>query len=327
MRPVVPALALLLALAPVAQAAPAIDLDKLQAIAKKEGLPLAGVRLAARQSLRLTSAEALPRAAFLKRAGLLAFVVFKRMPSKVQAIEFSNLQGGGEQSCRIARADFEAYLADKIAKPEYERRIAYHESGLAPAPLPELRSVVQLPVLRPLPILAPQPIAGDAPRPIIPHAPTPVVAVPATMLGLSYGLAIGGGRFDAFQLEYGHPVLPSLDLRPSIQIISGFSPLNYLNGTSRPADGLSFACDLMGTTRQHPGWGGLAFEGGLGARVASVQGTAAGNWPAMHLRLGARWMGLTAGMRYPLLHAAGDPTGTWEATLGYSVPFSAFGSL
>jgi hypothetical protein len=171
----------------------------------------------------------------------------------------------------------------------------------------------------------PLPIAGDAPRPLIPHAPTPIVAPLATTLGLSYGLALGGSRFDAFQLEYAHPVLSTLDLRPSIQIISGFSPVNFLNGASRPADGLSFACDLMGTTRQHPGWGGLAFEGGLGARVASVQGTAGGTWPAMHLRMGMRWAGLTAGMRYPLLHAGGDPTGTWEATLGYSVPFSAFG--
>jgi hypothetical protein len=305
-----------------------LDLDRLQAIARKEGLPLSGVRVAGQQRLLLSSAEELPRAAFLKRAGLLAFVVFKRLPNKVQAIQFTNRHGAGEQSCRILRSDFEAYLGDKITKTEYERRVAYREEGLTPpahrpAPLPAL--AFSPPFMRPLNLLPPAPIAGDAPRPAAAQRPTPMLTGPATLLGLSYGLAIGGSRYDAYQLEYGHPVLPTLDLRPSIQIISGFSPLNFMNGVSRPADGLSFACDLMGTTRQAPGWGGLAFEGGLGARVASVQGTAAGTWPAMHLRMGMRWNGLNLGMRYPLLHAGGDPTGTWEASLGYSVPFSTFG--
>ncbi|MDB5097247.1 MAG: hypothetical protein JWM80_1668 [Cyanobacteria bacterium RYN_339] len=327
MRFIAPTLALLLLAAPAALAAPGIDLDRLQAIARKEGMPLAGVRVAGQQRLLLSSTEDLPRSAFLKRAGLLAFVVFKRLPTKVQAIQFTNRHAGGEQNCRILRTDFEAYLGDTITKPEYERRVGYREEGMVPlahgpATLP---GIPLAPVMRPLQLLAPLPIAGDAPRPAIPRAPIPVVAAAPTLLGLSYGLALGGGRYDAYQLEYGHPMLPSLDLRPSIQIISGFSPVNFMNGASRPADGLSFACDLMGTTRQHPGWGGLAFEGGLGARVASVQGTSAGTWPAMHLRLGLSWSGLNVGMRYPLLHAGGDPTGTWEASLGYSVPFSAFG--
>jgi hypothetical protein len=296
---------------------PAIDLDRVQSVARQEGLPLATIRLSGSQRLQLASAEAMPRQAFLKRAGLLAYVVFKRLPSRVTEIEFSNRHAGGEQNCRIARKDFELYLKDGITKVEYERRLAYHERSAlpslpAPPPLPALPTL-QLPVI-------------SAPAPAhLPVASAPAAPKLATLLALSYGLALGGGRFDAYQLEYGHPLLDTLDVRPSVQMISAFSPLNYMAGSGRSVDGLSFGCDLLGTTRQHPGVAGLSFEGGLGARLASLQGPNAGTWPAMHLRAGLRWGPVSAGVRYPLLRRDQDPTGTWEAMLGLSAPFSAFG--
>lgn len=325
------------------------DLDRVEAAAKHEGLPLSGIRVAGAHRLQLVSSEALPRTAFLRRASLLAFVVFKRIPTRVQEIEFTNRHGNSEQTCRIVRADFETYLRDRIAKAEYERRLGYHETHLAVASPAAVGGALPLPPLPPLPALPPSdaltlprfpglpaglpglPGSTSAPRPAPGGHPasavTPAVAPLATLLGLSYGLALGGGRFDGFQLEYGQPLLSSLDLRPSVQIISPFSPVNYFAGSTQATEGLSFGCDLMATTRQHPGAGGLAFEGGLGARMASLQGDYAGSWPAMHLRVGVRWWGLSLGMRYPLLHRDGDPTATWEASLGYAVPFSSFGGF
>jgi hypothetical protein len=333
----------------------AIDLDKLQFVARKEGLPLATIRLAGPHKLQLASHEVLPRAAFLKRAGLLAFVVFNRLPSKVEEIQFTNRSAGSEQSCHIGRADFNRYLRDGISKAEYERRLTYREqidlaavsslptggervSAPPSLPVPPLPDVPEtqlpaLPPLRPLPSfqgLLPTSKAQTMPNSMT-NAGVPLAVGPGVpslnLLAFNYGIALGGARFDAFQLEYARPILPTLDIRPSVQIISGFSPLNYMGGTSRIVDGLSFACDLLGTTRQHPGAGGLAFEGGIGARMATLSGASGGTWPALHLRMGARWQGLSLGMRYPLLHRDSDPTGTWEATVGYSVPFSAFGIL
>jgi hypothetical protein len=329
-------------------AAPVIDFEKLQTVARKEGMPLATIRLAGLHKLQLASQEVLPKAAFLKRAGLLAFVVFKRLPSKVDEIQFTNRHAGEEQTCRIVRADFDRYLRDAITKSEYERRLTYHtlrtpllaadmvggDQVAAPPelpvpPLPELPAdrLAALPPLPNLPALTVLHPLALPPAPAANVGAKPLLAVaPLTLLSLNYAMALGGARYDAYQLEYAQPVLTTLDLRPSVQIISSFSPLNFMGGSTRPVDGLSFACDLLGTTRQHPGAGGLAFEGGIGARLASLQGDSAGTWPALHLRVGARWQGLSLGMRYPLMHRDADPTGTWEATIGYSVPFGIFGS-
>jgi hypothetical protein len=134
-------------------------------------------------------------------------------------------------------------------------------------------------------------------------------------------VGLGRGGYDAFAFDYGHALLPTLEVRPSLWIISNFSPMAQMGGGAR-FEGFSGALDLMGTTRNQVGLNGLALEGGIGVRGALLRGAdlAGGVWPASHLRVGARWKALVLAMRYPLLGRAGDPTATWEASVGGSWP-------
>jgi hypothetical protein len=254
----------------------------------------------------------------------------------VTAIAFENAQGGLTQACTIQAVDHASYLADKITKPEYERRLAYRQA----VPAAEVSPLSARPALPVVPTAAPAalPVAPVAPAvaPILhelkpagasaaPVASRVLVGASALtpLVAASYGLGLGAGRFDSYMLEYGHPLLPTLDVRPSMQIISPFSPVN-LFGAATPLQGLSLGCDMLGTTRQAPGAWGLSFEGGLGARVGTWQTTGLeGVWPAMHLRVGMRWKALAVGMRYPLMNRAGDPTAGWEASIGVGMPLSA----
>jgi hypothetical protein len=154
-------------------------------------------------------------------------------------------------------------------------------------------------------------------QPLIPMAPGLT-----SMVGFAYGVRVNGGSYDAYHLEYGHPLLKTLDVRPGLQIISPFSPVNFMAGPSRPIEGLALGVDMLGTTRQEPNAAGFSFDGGLGTRLATLQGAAGKGelWPAMYLRLGMRWQFLAIGMRYPLLHRTGDPTSGWEGSFGLSLP-------
>lgn len=336
----------LAALALLAPSLPAVaapialqDLERLQTLAAAEGLPIKTMRLTGPKRLTIRSEETMTREAFIKRASLLAYFVFNRLPSEVEQIAFENQQATVTQTCAIRAADHASYLKDAISKAEYEKRLAYRQDGgayaagaaVAPPPsLPTLRPIALAPAVPPvLPNRAlPVPVL---PRPDLrPETPAPAARVGLTpavtlnpLVGFGYGLGVGGGRYDAYMVEYGHPVLPTLDVRPSLQIISPFSPINFMAGPARPIDGLSVACDLLGTTRQDPSVHGLSFEGGLGARVGTWQGTAnAGLWPALHMRLGMRWHALSVAMRYPLLNRGGDPTAGWDATVGVGMPLS-----
>lgn len=347
-RPRLLPIAALAALALLAPSLPAVaapialqDLERLQALAAQEGLPIKTMRLTGPKRLTIRSEEAMTREAFIKRASLLAYFVFNRLPSEVEHIAFENQQANMTQTCAIRAADHASYLKDAISKAEYEKRLSYRQDGgtyaagaaVAPPSLPTLRPVAALPPAAPaLPNRAlPVPVL---PRPDVrleTPAPAPAARVGLTpaltlnpLVGFGYGLGVGGGRYDAYMVEYGHPVLPTLDVRPSLQIISPFSPINFMAGPARPIDGLSLACDLLGTTRQAPSVHGLSFEGGLGARVGTWQGAAnAGLWPALHMRLGMHWHALSVSMRYPLLNRAGDPTAGWDASIGVGMPLSA----
>lgn len=347
-RPRLLPIAALAALALLAPSLPAVaapialqDLERLQALAAQEGLPIKTMRLTGPKRLTIRSEEAMTREAFIKRASLLAYFVFNRLPSEVEHIAFENQQANMTQTCAIRAADHASYLKDAISKAEYEKRLSYRQDGgtyaagaaVAPPSLPTLRPVAALPAVAPaLPNRAlPVPVL---PRPDVrleTPAPAPAARVGLTpaltlnpLVGFGYGLGVGGGRYDAYMVEYGHPVLPTLDVRPSLQIISPFSPINFMAGPARPIDGLSLACDLLGTTRQAPSVHGLSFEGGLGARVGTWQGTAnAGLWPALHMRLGMHWHALSVSMRYPLLNRGGDPTAGWDASIGVGMPLSA----
>jgi hypothetical protein len=300
------------------------DLERLQAIAAQEGLPVKLIRAAGPKRLLVRSEEPLAKDAFIKRASLLAYYAFNRLPQAVEAIAFENAHGGIKQTCAIAAADHAQYLQDRITKTEYERRLAYRQDG---APAPATAPTVALPPI-PRPALpsggaVAVPAVPQRPAaPAVPSAPSGPLAVGLTpLVGFAYGL---GGTYDSYMVEYGHPVLATLDARPSLQIVSPFSPVTFMAGAGRPVEGLSLACDLMGTTRQTPGVQGLSFEGGLGARVGTWQGATlpGGMWPAMHLRLGMRWHALAVGMRYPLMTRAGDPSAGWEANIGIGVPLS-----
>lgn len=315
------------------------DLDRLQAIAQQEGMPIKTIRCTGPRRLVIRTEEPIDREAFVKRASLIAYFVFHRMPTEVEAIAFENTLGAMSQACTIKATDHTLYLQDRISKAEYDRRLGYRQTGgeatsanvMAPLPvsagtataptMPALPSMPSLPTV--IPVIpsgaAPEakPAAGASPLKTL-IGPTPHLA---TMLGFAYGLGVGAS-YDAYQVEYGHPVLPTLDVRPSLQIISPFSPVNFIAGAARPMEGLSLACDMLGTTRQAPNAAGFAFEGGLGARLGLWQGpSVSGLWPAMHLRVGVRWQALTLGMRYPLLRRDNDPTGGWEANVGFSMPF------
>lgn len=294
------------------------DLERLQAIAAQEGLPVKLIRAAGPKQLLVRSEEPLAKDAFIKRASLLAYYAFNRLPQAVDSISFENAHGGIKQTCAIAATDHAQYLQDRITKTEYERRLAYRQDGAPAVALPPI----------PRPAL---PSGGAVAVPTLPQRPTaPAPAVPAAgplavgltpLVGFAYGL---GGSYDSYMVEYGHPLLATLDARPSLQIVSPFSPVNFMAGAGRPVEGLSMAIDLLGTTRHQPGAQGLSFEGGLGARVGTWQGATlpGGVWPALHLRLGMRWHALAVGMRYPLFSRAGDPSAGWEANVGIGMPLS-----
>lgn len=317
------------------------DLDRLQAIAQQEGMPIKTIRCTGPRRLVIRTEEPIDREAFVKRASLIAYFVFHRMPTEVEAIAFENSLGEVSQACTIKATDHTLYLQDRISKAEYDRRLGYRQTGgvatsaavMAPLPVSAgaAPSVPTLPSMPSLPTVIPVIPSGSTSevKPAVVASPLKTVIGPtphlASMLGFAYGLGVGGG-YDAYQVEYGHPLLTTLDVRPSLQIISPFSPVNFMAGAARPMEGLSLACDMLGTTRQAPNAAGFAFEGGLGARMGLWQGPNVGGlWPAMHLRVGVRWHALSLGMRYPLLRRDNDPTGGWEANLGFSMPFGSLG--
>lgn len=328
---------LIAALAAASYASPALaapvkvtDLERIQTIARQEGMPIKSIRIAGPMRLHVGSEGALNREAFIKRASLLAYYVYDRLGSPIEEIEFRNVQASGDQVCRIRAADYRLYLKDKITRAEYEKRIRYEVAGKAavkpPVPLkPPAVPPVSLPVPQ-----APQPVAAPVvpAAPVLPvvrtEPPAPVAPGWAPMFGFAYGVRMNGGSYDAYHLEYGHPVLKTLDVRPGLQIISAFSPINFTTPSPRPLEGLAAGVDLLGTTRQAPNAAGVSFDGGLGARLATLQGSAGKGelWPAMYLRLGVRWHLLAIGMRYPLLHRTGDPTSGWEGSFGLSMPLN-----
>lgn len=287
---------------------PGLDMAKIQEVAAQEGLPVKTIRQAGPAKLQVASEGALSREAFIKRASLLAYFVFDRLKSPVTEIEFRNVEGQAEQACRIKVEDYRLYLQDRITRDEYERRLGYLDAATAMPKKPSPPAIKLPPTPEVRAIKAPIP----APR-----------SLWSPLVGFAYGLGLNGGSYDAYQIEYGHPILRTLDVRPSLQIISPFSPVNFLG--AGPMQGLSLAGDLLGTTRHDVGASGLSFDGGLGMRVAMLQDASAQTalWPALHLRLGLRWHAATVTMRYPLFSRGGDPTAGWEAGFGVSMPLDA----
>ena len=331
------------AIAAVPPTPSAIAADKaVRASARREGLGVTAIRQAGAGELVVACGGALPRDAFLKRASLVAYAAFQGVPS-LRAIVFEHAHGSARQTIRVGQGDLTAYLADRIPRDEYHRRLAYRAPTAPAAPRPAARPPLDPPPL-PLPALpAPARPAGpglpDAARPglapragqpalllpaagALPGPAAPIAAVAARANDVTFAWALGLGRatYDAYAVEYDHPVMPSLSLRPALWIMSGFSPLNRLNAPGGAMDGLSGALDLVGSTRPQVGPGGVALEGGLGLRAMSLL-AAPGMWPAAHLRVGARWQALGLTMRYPLLNRGGDPTATWEASLGLAWAF------
>ncbi len=327
-----------------------------RASARREGLAVVAVRPAGPGELRVACGGALAREAFLKRASLVAYAAFRDEPA-LRAIVFEHAFGGSRQVIRVGASDLADYLADRIPRPEYHRRVTREHpspprsgptslrppAGKAvrlPAPPALPRPAVPVPLPMPAPDLplsqaphegrggrpAPHPVALPLPAAIAPPAvaPTPVTpfAVPPATTDVSFAWSLGLGRaaYDAYTVEYDHAVLPTLSVRPALWILSGFSPLNRMAGPSAGMDGLSAAVDVVGSTRKQVGPAGLALEGGLGLRATALQ-SAPGAWPAAHLRVGARWQALGLAMRYPLLARGGDPTATWEASLGLAWSF------
>ena len=133
----------------------------------------------------------------------------------------------------------------------------------------------------------------------------------------SYALGLGTRVYDALTLEYARPVLPSLDLRPSIWMIGGLAPGSLLSRSAGTIDGVSLAFDLLGTGHRLAGANDVSFEGGVGLRAAVLQGATTGVWPATHLRVGTRWRAWNLSLRYPLLARPGDPTAIWDVSVGY----------
>lgn len=324
------ALALCALLLPApALAAPAPMLARIRQVAHAEGLPAAALAVPAPHQLALESRQPLSRAEFVKRSSLVAYVVFQRLHAPFEAIAFTDRGALGAQSCRIRATDCRLYLQDRISKAEYERRLGYHHLAAAgrllPPPLPPLH----LPPVAPAPVpTPPAPVptvhvpAAQVPAIAAPLAAPPLVAAPGLrpMWGFAYQLGMGTQAYDAYDLEYGQAILRRLDVRPGLQIMSPFSPVNLRSGL--PLQGLAASCDLLGTSRQDPNVTGFSFEGGLGVRLAMLAPAGGPNafWPDMHLRLALRWRMVTLGMQYPLLHANGDPTAGWMASLGVSVP-------
>lgn len=331
-----------MALAPGAQEARAAlapgDLDSLGAVAKTEGLPLSQARSAGTR-VELSSLAVMDRASFVRRASLVAYVIFRRLMPPVQEVVVSaKLPGGATQRLRIRRPDLEGYLSDRLSRSAYEDRIAYATEAAAPPgflPLPEASAPPDPspypawsgPFASAPPSVAPSPKASSEAtaldwRPFSP-AGAPLVA-------FGYSLGLSPNRYDAWTMEYGHPLQAWLDARAGVMALSSFSPLNAWAGAARPVDGLAVNLDLMGTTRQAPGPWGMALEAGLGARV--VHGSALGGAPlgplaSSSLRLGWRWQGLVVGLRYPLWRRADDPGASWEVGVGYALPFASFGQL
>lgn len=371
--------------------------DAVRASARRESLAVTAIRPVGPTELVVACGGKLGRDAFVKRASLVAFAAFRGQPT-LETIVFEHADGAARQTIRVGEADLAAYLADRIPRAEYQRRLAYRASGpatpavasarpaqpvvlinpakapakaapvaaapraatpLPPVPaLPRTAAPVALPAVPTVAALPPAPKARgpvkppafppqvvpipDVPLPGTPHgerggrpatAPAglslpvaePVAAAPATPavpaatdVTFAWSLGLGRAAYDAYTVEYDHALLPTLSVRPSLWILSGFSPINRLGGAGM--DGLSGAVDLVGSTRQQVGPAGLALEGGLGLRATTLL-AASGAYPAAHLRVGARWQALGLAMRYPLLTRGGDPTATWEASLGLAWSF------
>jgi len=367
MRPVSVLIAGLVLVAPfTAPAFAAGGSDALHATAAKEQLMLTDAFADGPGRFVVRLGGALTKDAFVRGASLLAYALYAERPA-LREIVFEHAFASKNQRCVIAEPDLQAYLADQIDKPAYHQRLTYAAwadtpKALAPFPKPSAAGMASGPSRGPgstdhaavdwpaepnvglpgFPAIAPtRPALPVPPRPrpaglpaLAPEssaaASAPALSLPrfGGDFGASWAMGLGKSGYDAFAFEYGHALLPTLEVRPSLWIISNFSPIAQMGGGAR-FEGFSGALDLMGTTRNQVGLNGLALEGGIGVRSALLRGAelAGGVWPASHLRVGARWQALVLAMRYPLLGRTGDPTATTTSATASSTGTTDGGPL
>jgi hypothetical protein len=338
-------------------------LEAVRAIAAREGLVILAIAAEAPRRLVVTCGGTMTREVFLKRASLVAYAAFQSYAAPVEVV-FEHNQGGATQRCRVRRPDLEAYLERRLSRSEYQARLAYQQEGpgirippppvivappevpspvasLPPAPLAQDGSLA--PAQTPAPAAsspAPQQPLAAATTPFpaataLPAAPPTEVASPAAPASpraqgpagdwrAAYALGAGRVPLDAWVLEFNRPLLPSLDVRPGVWMIGAFTPAT-LRGQPGATEGAAMALDLLATSRRVVGPASPSFEGGFGARATVIQGPGGGIHPAAHLRVGARWQMASVSLRYPLLSAAGDPTASWDVSIGLMWPYAGGG--
>jgi hypothetical protein len=338
-----------------------MPLEAVRAIAAREGLVILAIAAEAPRRLVVTCGGTMTREIFLKRASLVAYAAFQSYAAPLEVV-FEHRQGGATQRCRVRRPDLEAYLDGRLSRSVFQARLAYQQEGpgvrippppvivaspvlppsaasQSPEPVAQEESPVPAPSLEPPIAFSPQPLASGTASPpaaAAPPAPPPIEAASPAPLSLPRphgpsgdwraGYALGAGRvpLDAWVLEFNRPVLPSLDVRPGVWMIGAFTP-STLRGLPGATEGAAMALDLLATSRRAVGPTSPSFEGGFGARATVVQGPGGGIYPAAHLRIGARWHMASVSLRYPLLSAPGDPTASWDASIGLMWPYAVGG--
>jgi hypothetical protein len=340
-----------------------MPLEAVRAIAAREGLVILAITAEAPRRLVVACGGTMSRDAFLKRASLVAYAAFQSYAAPVEVV-FEHRQGGAIQRCRVRRPDLEAYLDRRLSPSAFQARLAYQQEGpgvrIPPPPVIVAQPVLPLPApsqstapvahgesSEPAPAEEPPVVSSATPQPLaVATAPPPAAmasspappteaASPAPFASSRpngpsgdwrAGYALGAGRvpLDAWVLEFNRPVLPSLDVRPGVWMIGAFTPTT-LRGLPGATEGAALALDLLATSRRVVGPTSPSFEGGFGARATVIQGPGGGIHPAAHLRIGARWHMASVSMRYPLLSAAGDPTASWDASIGLMWPYAGGG--